>query len=406
MKSIRELYTIGRGPSSSHTIGPERAAKVLKERYPLADHFRIILYGSLAKTGQGHLTDQVLRETLAPVPVEIIFDETSRELLHPNAMDMIALRRGGEEGRLRVYSVGGGAIEIEGSAEQETLTVYPLSSFASIAAYCRERRWRLYQYVAAQETPAIWDFLAEIWQAMQAAIARGLQRDGVLNGGIGTERRAKGLYQYPNDHESMPAREHRLVSAYAFAVSEENASLGQVVTAPTCGASGVLPAVLRYGREQWGYSDEQIKQALATAGLIGNLIKTNASISGAECGCQAEIGSACCMAAAALAELAGLTIDQIEYAAEVAMEHHLGLSCDPVGGLVQIPCIERNAVAALRAIDAMRLASFPHQGHKISFDLVIKTMLATGRDLAAGYRETAEGGLAQQYAREGKRAEL
>jgi L-serine dehydratase len=232
---------------------------------------------------------------------------------------------------------------------------------------------------------------------MKAAVARGIVRDGELPGGLHVERRAKILYTSNAPDESAETRENRLVCAYAFAVSEENASGGTIVTAPTCGACGVLPAVLTYAQERWGYTDEQVICALATAGLIGNLIKTNASISGAECGCQAEIGSACCMATAALSELRGMTLGQIEYSAEVAMEHHLGLTCDPICGLVQIPCIERNAVAAMRAINASSLAYFLTNSRKISFDLVIQTMYETGKDLHHSYRETAEGGLAKLY---------
>ena len=255
----------------------------------------------------------------------------------------------------------------------------------------------MYQYVYAREGEEIKSYLFEVWQTMKAAVRRGVEKNGVLPGGLEVERRAKILYDGAINNEGAEARENRLVCAYAFAVSEENASGGTIVTAPTCGACGVLPAVLKYSQERRGYSDEEMVNALATAGLIGNLIKTNASISGAECGCQAEIGSACSMASAALAQLQGLTLGQIEYAAEVAMEHHLGLTCDPIGGLVQIPCIERNAVAAMRAINAASLAYFLSDSRKISFDLVVKTMYETGKDLAKSYRETAEGGLAKLY---------
>ena len=256
---------------------------------------------------------------------------------------------------------------------------------------------RLYDYVFACEGAGIREYLAEVWTTMKAAIERGVTAQGILPGGLDVERRAKILFSGHAPEESAETREHRIVCSYAFAVSEENAAGGTIVTTPTCGACGVLPAVLKYAQERWGYTDEEILCALATAGLIGNLIKTNASISGAECGCQAEIGSACCMATAALSELRKLTLGQIEYAAEVAMEHHLGLTCDPICGLVQIPCIERNAVAAMRAINASSLSYFLTDSRKISFDLVVQTMYETGKDLRRPYRETAEGGLAKLY---------
>ena len=296
-----------------------------------------------------------------------------------------------------VYSVGGGAIQVMGRAETEGAEVYDLNTLSAIRAYCEKENIPLYQYVYAREGEEIKAYLFEVWQTMKAAVRRGVEKNGVLPGGLEVERRAKILYDGAINNEGAEARENRLVCAYAFAVSEENASGGTIVTAPTCGACGVLPAVLKYAQERRGYSDEEMVNALATAGLIGNLIKTNASISGAECGCQAEIGSACSMASAALAQLQGLTLGQIEYAAEVAMEHHLGLTCDPIGGLVQIPCIERNAVAAMRAINAASLAYFLSDSRKISFDLVVKTMYETGKDLAKSYRETAEGGLAKLY---------
>jgi L-serine dehydratase len=232
---------------------------------------------------------------------------------------------------------------------------------------------------------------------MKSAIAAGVKAKGVLPGGLGVERKANVLYRKHHIDESAETRENRLVCAYAFAVSEENAGGGTIVTAPTCGACGVLPAVLKYMQERRKFTDDEIIRALATAGVIGNLIKTNASISGAECGCQAEIGSACCMAAAALGELYGMELFQIEYAAEIAMEHHLGLTCDPIGGLVQIPCIERNADAAMRAINAVSLANFLSDSRKISFDLVVRTMYETGKDMSRRYRETSEGGLANLY---------
>lgn len=394
MRSLKELYRIGRGPSSSHTIGPERACKLFLRENANATSFVARLYGSLAKTGEGHGTDRIIRDVLQNVTIE--YDETT-ECEHPNTMDLIAYLGASKVAEMRVYSVGGGAIRIKDRADSEGQEVYPLHTMSEIRRCCEQRGMRLYEYVFECEGEGLTNYLAEVWQTMQEAVKRGVAQTGVLPGGLDVERRAKILYDGIVENEGAEIKENRLVCSYAFAVSEENAAGGTIVTAPTCGACGVLPAVLKYSQEKGGYSDEQIINALATAGLIGNLIKTNASISGAECGCQAEIGSACCMATAALAELRGLTLGQIEYAAEVAMEHHLGLTCDPICGLVQIPCIERNAVAAMRAINAASLAYFLSDSRKISFDLVIQTMYETGKDLAHPYRETAEGGLAKLY---------
>ena len=394
MHSLQELYRIGRGPSSSHTIGPERACKLFLRENPNATSFQVRLYGSLAKTGKGHGTDRIIRDVLQNVTLE--YDELT-ECAHPNTMDLVAYVGTSKVAEMRVYSVGGGAIRIEGREDGEGKQVYPLHTMADIRSYCEEKGMRLYEYVFECEGESLKSYLAEVWQTMQEAVKRGIAQTGVLPGGLDVERRAKILYDGIVENEGAEIKENRLVCSYAFAVSEENAAGGTIVTAPTCGACGVLPAVLKYSQEKQGYSDNEIVNALATAGLIGNLIKTNASISGAECGCQAEIGSACCMATAAIAELRGLTLGQIEYAAEVAMEHHLGLTCDPICGLVQIPCIERNAVAAMRAINAASLAYFLSDSRKISFDLVIQTMYETGKDLAHPYRETAEGGLAKLY---------
>lgn len=399
MQSIKELYRIGRGPSSSHTMGPERACRKMKEEYPQADSYRVVLYGSLAMTGAGHGTDRVIRETLAPMRGEVVFDCETPTERHPNMMDIMLYLGNTELCAKRVWSVGGGAILWDGE-EQPTMgakEIYDLSSFSEITAECARRNLRLWQYVVEKEGNGILEYLSQVWETMKAAIDRGLSVTGILPGGLGTQRRAQIIYQRKHIDESPQTRENRLVSAYAFAVGEENAAGGVIVTAPTCGSSGVLPAVLRYMQESRGFTDLQIIHALASAGIAGNVIKTNASISGAECGCQAEIGSACSMAAVALAELFEMGFDQMDYAAEVAMEHHLGLTCDPIGGLVQIPCIERNAVAAMRAINALSLANFLADSRKISFDLIVKTMYNTGMDLPLGYRETSTGGLAKYY---------
>jgi len=399
MKSLRALYKIGRGPSSSHTMGPNRACLTFKQETPSAASFRVILYGSLADTGRGHCTDTACIEAFAPLPCTVEFNQDrSVELPHDNTMDLFAYDAAGNRiNHMRVMSVGGGAISIEGRADLAESEVYRENSFGEIAEYCKNRNLRLSDYVFAYEGEEIRSFLLQIWQVMNEAIHDGLTRRGVLPGGLEVERKAQYLFNQRHIDESSETRENRLVCAYAFAASEQNAACGTIVTAPTCGACAVLPAVLKYMQEKKGFSDEQIIRALAVGGLIGNLVKQNASISGAECGCQAEIGTACSMAAAALCELHEMSIDQIEYAAEVALEHHLGLTCDPICGLVQIPCIERNAVAAMRAINALSLANFLSETRKISFDMVVHTMYETGRDLHRHYRETAEGGLAKHY---------
>lgn len=394
MKSLTELYRIGAGPSSSHTIGPETACKLFLSENKDADEFLVTLYGSLAKTGEGHGTNRVIEDVLKKVRVVIDVDTATN---HPNTMDLVAYKNGERTASMRVYSIGGGAISIEGRKDVESADVYPLRTLTEIREYCEKRHIRLYDYVYECEGEHIKEFLKTVWETMKQAINRGIKKTGVLPGGLNVERRAKILYDGLAPDESTETRENRLVCAYAFAVGEENASGGQIVTAPTCGACGVVPAVLKYAQERMGYTDEEVINALATAGLIGNLIKTNASISGAECGCQAEIGSACCMATAGLSELRKLTLGQIEYSAEIGMEHHLGLTCDPICGLVQIPCIERNAVASMRAINASSLSYFLSDSRKISFDLVIQTMYETGKDLKHTYRETAEGGLAKLY---------
>ena len=400
MKSLRDLYKIGKGPSSSHTIGPERAARKFLERAPEADRFTVILYGSLSKTGVGHGTDRVLKETLGENRTEIVFNsEDPADLPHPNTMDFIAYKGTEEIQRMRVMSVGGGDIVIEGEPADENADVYPEGSFAEITQFCRWRYISLSEYVELNEGPGIWDFLAEVWQTMKQAVADGLAAEGTLPGGLNVERKAKRLYAQSKENERPQVRELRIVCAYAFAVSEQNADNGTIVTAPTCGSAGVLPAVLLYMQRTHNIPDAQVLRALAVAGLFGALVKRNGSISGAECGCQAEIGTACSMAAAALCALMGLSIEETEYAAEIAMEHHLGLTCDPICGLVQIPCIERNAVAAKRAMDAFNLSGLLCGSRNISFDMVVRTMKETGLHISAKYRETSEGGLAKLYDR-------
>ena len=400
MKSIRDIYKIGKGPSSSHTIGPERAAKLFKSEHPDADGFRVVLYGSLSKTGRGHGTDRVLQEVLSPLPTEIIFsEEMPHGVHHPNTMDFFAQKDGQDVDTMRVESIGGGDIHIEGRDDLELPEIYPENSFAEVEQFCRFRGLDLAEYVEINEGEDIWEFLDEIWRTMKRSVEEGLMTEGMLPGGLKVERKAKMLFEHPAPNEVPQVRECRIVSAYAFAVSEQNADCGTIVTAPTCGACGVLPASLVYVQQQRHLSDERVLRGLAVAGLIGNLIKRNASISGAECGCQAEIGTACAMAAAALTYLFGLKTDQIQYAAEIALEHHLGLTCDPICGLVQVPCIERNAVAAMRAINSCNLAYFLSDTQRISFDMVVKTMYETGINLNQRFRETSEGGLAKMFNR-------
>ena len=389
MESIRELYKIGRGPSSSHTMGPEKICKIVKDTYK-ADCYKVILYGSLALTGKGHLTDQVIKEVLTDV--EIIF--SSEEVPHPNTMDVIAFKNNVEIANERYFSIGGGSILKEGEKKEEKHHIYPHSHFSEIRTYCEKHDLRLYEYVYQFEDDDFKEYLLEIWNTMKHSINEGLHTEGVLPGSLQVERKARQLLYNQNNRTS---NELRLVSAYAYAVSEMNSSGGLVVTAPTCGASGVLPAVLYYLRDVYKFSDIKVLDALATAGLIGNIVKHNASISGAEAGCQAEVGTACSMAASAYSELFNHSIDKIEYAAEIALEHHLGLTCDPVKGYVQVPCIERNAVAAHRAINASELAFLLMGSRKISFDMVVETMRQTGLDINEHYRETSKGGLAKLY---------
>lgn len=395
MYSLKSLYKIGMGPSSSHTFGPRNAAAYFKKICPDADKYRVILYGSLAYTGKGHCTDKAI---LSVIPeAEVIFDTDKTDLFHPNTMLFEGYKAGKIAEKKEIISIGGGLIQIEGEEPEEELNVYPEKNFTEIMEYCNSKKIRLYEYVREHEGDEVFDHLKEVWHVMEDCVRRGVTAEGILPGGLGVVRKAKKLNETRCYNESDDTTKDRQISAYAYAVSEENASGGIVVTAPTCGSAGVLPAVLYYMRYCKGFPEEEIINALATAGVVGNVIRTNASISGAECGCQAEIGSACSMTAAGVAELYGLSLNQIEYSAEVAMEHHLGLTCDPVNGLVQIPCIERNAVAAMRALNCVSIARFLADTRKISFDAVIETMARTGHDILEAYRETSHGGLAKLY---------
>ncbi len=398
MKSVRNIFKKGIGPSSSHTMGPAFAALDFRKKHPDADSIKVVLFGSLAKTGKGHGTDRAISASLSPIPTEIVFNtDDAVALVHPNTLTFTAYKEGATLGECTYLSIGGGDIRIPGDSESHPVDVYPENTFTEIASVCKARNIRLSDYVFEHEGEGFREFLHDVWNTMSAAIREGLTHTGILPGGLDVERKAQRLYNQKHIDESPQTRENRLVCSYAFAVSEQNADCGLIVTAPTCGSCGVVPAVLKYMQEKNAFSDDDIVRALAVGGLIGDLVASNASVSGAECGCQAEIGTACSMAAAALAELFEMGIDQIEYAAEISLEHHLGLTCDPVCGLVQIPCIERNAVAAMRAINALSLANFLSDSRKISFDMVVETMYQTGRDLHGMYRETSEGGLAKLY---------
>lgn len=399
MKTLRELYKIGNGPSSSHTMGPKRAAEWFKDKNPEANRFDIYLYGSLAFTGKGHLTDKIIKETLNPIKTNIIFDTKFVCDKHPNTMDLIAYKDDQKISQARVYSVGGGAIEVEGQKRAIVPDIYKLNHMQDIKEYCKEKDKDLVDYVVETEGEDIIEFLREIWHTMYNSVKTGIEKEGIIPGKLQLPREAKMIYENTAEDQNPILKRTRLLTSYAHAVSENNASGDIIVTAPTCGASGVLPAVLTYMYEQYNIEEEKIIKALAIAGVIGNLVKTNASISGAECGCQAEIGTACSMAAGAAAYLMDLDLEKIDNAAEIAMEHHLGLTCDPIYGYVQIPCIERNAVAALRAVDAANMAKIATGKRFISFDLVVDTMYETGKDLNSHYRETSKGGLAKKYCR-------
>ena len=393
MQTIREIYRIGHGPSSSHTMGPRRAAELFLERHPSAAKYQAHLYGSLSATGKGHLTDVAIMEVIPSV--EIVWHDEFLPF-HPNGLRFMAWDE--NEQLLEewtVYSVGGGALsEGQDDNPQESPNIYPLTTLTQIAEYCEQMGWDYWEYVEHYEGKEIWDYLREVWQVMRESIERGLDHEGVLPGELRLRRKAPSYYIKVAGYKDN-LRTRGLVFSYALAVSEENASGGKIVTAPTCGSSGVLPAVLYHTWRSRNFSETRILHALATAGLFGNVVKHNASISGAEVGCQGEVGVACAMASAAVNQLFGGTLAQIEYAAEMGLEHHLGMTCDPVCGLVQIPCIERNAFAAARALDSNMYAAFSDGKHTVSFDRVVEVMKQTGHDLPSLYKETSQGGLAK-----------
>ncbi len=393
MESIRKIYKIGLGPSSSHTMGPRFAAEKFRKKNEAATQIRITLYGSLAATGKGHLTDKVLRESFPKDKVKIIWQKDTVLPQHTNGLKFEALdAKGSLLDEWTVFSVGGGDIEDEETRSQK-VNVYPHTKMNDILKWCQQNGRTLWEYVEIHEGEEIWDFLDDVWKTMKESIVRGLENEGVLPGILHLQRKAS-TYYIKAKSSAGTLQKRALVFAYALAVSEENAGGGTIVTAPTCGSCGVVPAVLYHSQNTYEYSDIKILRALATAALIGNLVKENASISGAQVGCQGEVGTACAMAAGAAAQLFGATPSQVEYAAEMGLEHHLGLTCDPVAGLVQIPCIERNAIGAGRAMDASAYALLSDGHHRVSFDKICLALNQTGHDLPNIYKETSEGGIA------------
>lgn len=395
MESIRQLYKIGNGPSSSHTMGPMKAAAGFAEATPGAARYEVTLYGSLAATGKGHMTDSAILGVLEPLgPVELIWKPDEVLPFHTNGMKFKAFDGAGNEMLAKtVYSIGGGDILEEGQSREPSKSIYPLNKIKDIQQWCEESGRSYWEFVDQYEDSGIWDYLAEVWSVMKDAVERGIEAEGVLPGGLGVRRKAVSYYVHAAGYNSS-LKSRGLVYAYALAVSEENAAGGRIVTAPTCGSCGIVPAVLYHLHTSKNFSEKRILRALATAGLFGNVVKHNASVSGAEVGCQGEVGVACAMAAAAASQLFGGTPAQIEYSAEMGLEHHLGLTCDPVCGLVQIPCIERNAYAAARALDANLYSAFSDGKHSVDFDRIVEVMKQTGHDLPSLYKETAKGGLA------------
>ena len=395
MDSIKTIFRIGTGPSSSHTMAPRRASIIFAGRHPDAVRFSVTLYGSLAATGKGHMTDKAILDELAPIaPTEIIWKPKVFLPEHPNGMKFEAWDALGTLLECwKTFSIGGGALSED---TDENTEVYDLNSMNDILAWCNETGCSFWEYVEKHEEKDIWDYLSNVWEVMVSSIHRGLEAEGVLPGGLGVQRKACNYMMRAQGYKGS-AKSHGQIYAYALASSEENASGHTIVTAPTCGSCGVLPAVLYHLKMSRELSDKRIIRAIATAGLFGTVVKHNASLSGAKVGCQGEVGVACAMAAAAACQLFGGTTAQIEYAAEMGLEHHLGLTCDPVCGLVQIPCIERNAFAATRAFDANVYAMFSDGRHRVDFDKVVKVMKETGNDIPSLYKETSEGGLAKTY---------
>jgi L-serine dehydratase len=401
MESIKKIFRIGNGPSSSHTMGPKRAAELFLERSPAARAFRVTLYGSLASTGRGHLTDRAIEDVLTPRgPVEFVWRPDVVHPFHTNGMLFQGVMESGEAfDDWMVYSIGGGNLA---SDDMPTNTpkeqIYDMTHIGDIIEWCRANGSSFWEYVERCEGPEIWDYIGRVWSVMKDSVHRGLEAEGVLPGGLGVRRKASD-YLIRAKGYSTTMQSRGMVIAYALAVAEENAAGGVIVTAPTCGSCGILPSVLYHLMTTRDFRETRVLKAIATAGLFGNVVRTNASISGAEVGCQGEVGVACAMAAAAACQLFGGSVAQIEYAAEMGLEHHLGLTCDPVCGLVQIPCIERNAFGAARALDANTYATFSDGNHRVGFDKVVEVMRQTGHDIPSLYKETSEGGLAKYMTR-------
>lgn len=399
MESLRELFKIGKGPSSSHTMGPERAANIIKKRFGENAEYVVDLYGSLSMTGKGHLTDYIIHETLGE-NCQVNFCEETLPF-HPNGMVFHIYQDGELKDDITAYSVGGGSIVWEGEDDfsLSRKNVYREKNLKEILETLDRNAYSFYDYVMEHENALFVDYLYEILDTMFDSMERGLKREGTIPGKLQLPRVAKQMYTQAINLPAGSERETLILSSYAYAVAEENASGQTIVTAPTCGSSGVLPAILYYCYKQLNVEKPRLIKALAVAGVFGNVIKNNASISGADAGCQAEIGSACAMGAALYAWILGLNNSLIEYAAEMGLEHNLGLTCDPVGGYVQIPCIERNGYAALRAIDCAIYAK--NLGYvrknKVSFDAVVNVMKNTGHDLNKAYKETSLGGLALEF---------
>ena len=397
METIKKIFRIGNGPSSSHTMGPKKAAEIFLQKNPIATNYRVTLYGSLAATGKGHLTDQAILNVLAPIAsTEIVWKPDVILDFHPNGMLFEAFDHQKKIDDWTIFSIGGGALGAPEMKEEDKEHIYTLNTLTDILQWCKQTGKTYWEYVQETENADIWDYLFEVLQTMRNAIENGLDSEGILPGPLRVRRKAPEYYIKAMGYTDN-LRTRSLVFAYALACAEENAAGGKIVTAPTCGSCGVLASVLYHLSKNHSFSDKRTLKALATAGLIGNIVKHNASISGAAVGCQGEIGVACAMASAAANQLFGGSPSQIEYAAEMGLEHHLGLTCDPVCGLVQIPCIERNAYAAARALDANIYATLTDGRHLVSFDKVVAAMKETGHNLPYLYKETSTGGLAAYF---------
>ena len=399
MESLKELYKIGPGPSSSHTMGPQRAAKIFNAKNPNADSFRVHLYGSLAATGKGHLTDYIIIKTLAPKEVEIVWEPQVVKEFHTNGMKLEALDADKNVvDEWEVFSIGGGSLAEEGKRDQSSASVYPHDNLEDIIEWCRTNHKNFVDYVKEYDDDDIMDYLREIRIAMRKSVDEGLKATEVIPGKLKLARKARNFHRQYQVNKQLTS----MLYAYALAGAEQNASGFEIVTAPTCGSAGVLPAVLFTLQDYYGFDDEAIEEGLAVAGLMGVVVKQNASVSGAEVGCQGEVGVACAMAAAAAAFIKGGPLRKVEYAAEIGLEHHLGMTCDPAYGYVQIPCIERNAMGAQRALDAANYALLSDGVHHIKFDQIVKIMDETGRDMMEKYKETAKGGIALLYEESGE----